>query len=134
MTGPPFPPDLPTLPAVPEIAAAQAPARATRGLWQQFASAIGRSRAPAGAAHDAQAAGRALATCLADLPSERTQPLCQLLAHARSATELRHLRPEVYRLLALHHSQDEAERRLGALDPGFDASLRRVRPGSELPA
>ena len=133
MTGPQFPPDLPTLPAAPEIAMAQAPARATRGLWQQLASALGRPLVPAGGPNDTRAAGRALVTCLADLPTESTQTLCQLLTHARSETELRHLRPEVYRLLALHHSQDEAERRLGALDPRFDASLRRVRPGSELP-
>ena len=133
MTGPQFPPDLPTLPAAPEIATAQAPARATRGLWQQLASALGRPRAPAAGPNDTRAAGHALAACLADLPTESTQTLRQLLTHARSETELRHLRPEVYRLLALHLSQDEAERRLGALDPRFDASLCRVRPGSELP-
>lgn len=116
------------------MAAAGAPAAETRGLWQQLASAIGRRQAPTATLQDQQAAGRALVACLADLPPKDTQALCQLLTHARSSAELRYLRPEVYRLLALHHSQDEAERRLGALDPRFDASLRRVRPGSELPA
>jgi hypothetical protein len=34
--------------------------------------------------------------------------------------ELWHLRPEVFRLLSLHHSQAEAQRRLAALNPLFD--------------
>ncbi len=128
-----FPPDLPTLPATPDGVVAQQAAPPRRGLWRQVAGAIGWNASPAADPIDPKAAGRALVACLADLPTEKTAVLRQLLAHAKSPVELGYLRPEVYRLLSLHHSQDEAERRLVALDPGFDSRLRRTRPGSELP-
>ena len=108
--------------------------RARSSLWRQLASVIGWRAEPAADPIELRVAGRALVACLADLPAAQTAVLRQLLMHARSQAELGHLRPEVYRLLALHHSQDEAERRLVALDPRFESRLRRTRPGSELPA
>lgn len=108
--------------------------RARSSLWRQLASVIGWRAEPAADPIELRAAGHALVACLADLPAAQTAVLRQLLMHARSQAELGHLRPEVYRLLALHHSQDEAERRLVALDPRFESRLRRTRPGSELPA
>jgi hypothetical protein len=66
-----------------------------------------------------QAARAALTACLADLPPPGNPALCQLLGHARSLDELWHLRPEVYRQLALHHSEAEAARRLGQLRRWF---------------
>lgn len=98
-----------------------------------MAGVIGWKAAAAADAIDPQAAGRDLVACLSDLPADQTAVLRQLLMHTRSAAELGYLRPQVYRLLSLHQFQDEAERRLVALDPRFDARLRRTRHGSELP-
>lgn len=128
-----FPPDLATLPAAPDAAATQPATPPRRGLWHHVAGVIGWRAVATADATDPQAAGRDLAACLADLPADQTAVLRQLLMHAKSPAELGYLRPEVYRLLSLHYSQDEAERRLVALDPRFDARLRRTRPGSELP-
>ncbi len=114
---------MPTLPVALDVLAANpaGPARRRgRVLWRQFASALGwppESSAPAG---DPRAARAALLTCLADLPPIDSRALRQLLAHAQSLAELWHLRPEVYRTLALHHSQAEAERRLAPLSLFFD--------------
>jgi len=62
----------------------------------------------------------AFIAALADLPAPDTRALCQLLHHAGTAAELWHLRPEVYRTLALHHSQGEAQKRLGAISALLD--------------
>lgn len=65
--------------------------------------------------------------CLSDLPAIETRALCQLLGHAHTMVELWHLRPELYRTLALHHSQAEAERRLAVLGRLFDAQPGPLR-------
>ena len=77
-------------------------------------------RHPAQAVADLAAARRICVDSLADLPALDVRALRQLLAHAQSPAELWHLRAEVFRLLALHHSQAEAERRL-ALTRSFFA-------------
>jgi hypothetical protein len=64
---------------------------------------------------------RTLSACLADLPSSEVEALRRLIAHTRTSAELWHLRPEVFRRLALHHSQSEATRRMVAVDAQFGA-------------
>jgi len=92
-----------------------------RKLWRRLAFGMFGWR-PRKRARDADPAviNGALIACLADLPAIDTRALCQLLTHARSVAELWHLRPEVFRVLSLYHSQAEAERRLSALNPLFD--------------
>jgi hypothetical protein len=72
---------------------------------------------PAATLHTARGA---CVDCLADVQGADTCTLRERLRHARSLDELWHLRPELYRLLALHHSQAEAERRLAAIAPAID--------------
>lgn len=104
-------PDLPTMPAT------TAHAGAPRGApsWHQIATRLGWRRTAAADAGGLCASRAAFIAALADLPAPDTRALCQLLLHAGTAAELWHLRPEVYRTLALHHSQAEAEKRLGAI-------------------
>jgi hypothetical protein len=121
-------PDLPTLPAAPQgVARGEA---SGPSLWRRLAGTFGwRVRAGSGEPDPRQLNG-ALIACLSDLPPIDTRALRHLLAHARSASELWHLRPEVYRVLSLHHSQAEAERRLAALGPLFE---RRRAPRQRPP-
>lgn len=76
------------------------------------------------------AARQAFTACLIDLPAPDTGALCQLLRHAHSLEELWHLRPELYRQLALHRSQAEAEHQLSRLNRFFKGVGRphRVAP------
>ena len=111
------PADSPALATVPTL-----PARAlikkvsgTPGWLQRRWPWLGRGfgwLAPARPKTELKAARRACIECLADLPAPKVRALCQLLANAKTLPELLQLRAEVYRLLALHHSQAEAERRL----------------------
>lgn len=66
----------------------------------------------------------AFSASLADLPAPDVVTLRRLLEHTGSLRELWHLRPEVFRRIALHHSQWEAERRLARLDRCFPAAQR----------
>lgn len=56
--------------------------------------------------------------CLAvsEIQSAPAASLLECIARSRSLLELWHLRTELYRLVALHHSQHEAERRLARLN------------------
>jgi hypothetical protein len=69
-------------------------------------------------------ARHAFSASLADLPAPDVITLRRLLEHTDSLRELWHLRPEVFRRIALHHSQWEAERRLACLDRCFPAAQR----------
>jgi hypothetical protein len=60
-----------------------------------------------------------------DVPSEAAQVLCQRIGQARTLRELWHLRAELYRVVALHHSQHEAERRLAELNRHFPTRAPR---------
>jgi hypothetical protein len=73
------------------------------------------------------AARAAFTASLADLPAPDTNDLRHLLGHALSLEELWHLRPELYRHLALHHSQAEAQRRLALLNSVF-TGVRVLHP------
>jgi hypothetical protein len=56
--------------------------------------------------------------CLAisEIQSAPAASLLECITRARSLLELWHLRAELYRLVSLHHSQHEAERRLAQLN------------------
>lgn len=62
---------------------------------------------------------------MADLPGREADLLRDAIGCARSLRELWHLRPTVYHLVALHHSQDEAERRLARLNRHFPTRAPR---------
>jgi hypothetical protein len=110
-------PESPTLPAPLAVSTApRLPGAHSATAWRRLAQALGWPKPARGAAYLA-AARRACTDCLADLPPLDVRALCHLLANAESSAELWHLRPEIYRVLALHHSQAEAERRLAATAP-----------------
>jgi hypothetical protein len=119
------PPELPTQPAELGPAPSLAKPGRTGSLLRQVAGALGWQHPSAAKPIDPLAARAAFVACLADLPALDTRALCRLLSHAGSLSELWHLRPEVYRVLALHHSQAEAERRLALIGRQFD---RRAGP------
>jgi hypothetical protein len=62
---------------------------------------------------------------LADVRLDGAQALRLRVDSARSLRELWHLRTEVYRLVALQHSQAEAEQRLAALNHHFPTRAPR---------
>ena len=120
MRAPRHPPDSPTLPAAPTPAAPSPSPPRGGTAWRQIAGVLGWRIDPAPGNRDTCAISAALVACLADLPAIDTSALRQVLIHAGSLAELWHLRPEVYRLLALHHSQAEAEQRLAATNRLFE--------------
>lgn len=58
-------------------------------------------------------------SCVADLSAVDSGPLWDRIARAQTLRELWHLRTEVFRLVALAHSQLEAESRLELLNQHF---------------
>jgi hypothetical protein len=127
--------DTPTLPAAPALAVERR-LRPRRGAaaWQQIASTLGWKPATPTRAALLCVAREACAASLADLPAPDTRTLRHLIGHAHSLAELWHLRPELYRVLALRHSQAEAEQRLAALKPIFAALAAPPRGIAALPA
>ncbi len=63
--------------------------------------------------------------CLDDLEPALALPVQQRIDVARSLRDLWHLRAEVYRLVALAHSQAEAERRVAGLNSHFPTRAPR---------
>ena len=63
--------------------------------------------------------------CLVDLPPNEVEGLIARISMARSLRELWHLRAEVYRLVAVNHSQGEAEVRLNRLNRHFPTRAPR---------
>ena len=59
------------------------------------------------------------------IPSEAASTLCMRIGQARTLRELWHLRAELYNVVALHHSQQEAERRLAELNRHFPTRAPR---------
>lgn len=57
--------------------------------------------------------------CLLDVEKALALPVRQRIDMARSLRDLWHLRAEVYRLVALTHSQTEAEQRVASLNRHF---------------
>jgi hypothetical protein len=128
------PPELPTQPAELDASPSLTKPGRTGSLLRQVAGALGWQHPPASRSIDPVAARTAFVACLADLPPLDTRALCHRLAHAGSLSELWHLRPEVYRVLALHHSQAEAERRLALIGRQFDRRSGPRRPDLPAPA
>jgi len=62
---------------------------------------------------------------LGDLPGVCTGPLRTRIGQAHSLRELWHLRSELYSVLAIHHSQREAEQRLAQLNRHFPTRAPR---------
>lgn len=63
--------------------------------------------------------------CLADLPNDDAYTLGERIGGARSLRELWHLRADVYRLVAVQHTQAEAEARLARLNRHFPTRAPR---------
>lgn len=63
--------------------------------------------------------------CLADIAAADAPQLKARIGRTHSLRELWHLRAEVYRLVGLHHSQAEAERRLTVLNKHFPTRAPR---------
>ena len=128
-----LPPERPTLPAPLCDTEGLQTTRQRGDTWGRIAHKLGWREAARTRAATLQLAREACSACLSDLPLIETRGLRQLLGHARSLAELWHLRPELYRRLALHHSQAEAERRLARLSRWFDANPAALRgaPGQD---
>jgi len=62
---------------------------------------------------------------IGDIPSEGASTLNLRIGQARTLRELWHLRAELYSVVALHHSQHEAERRLAELNRHFPTRAPR---------
>ena len=58
-------------------------------------------------------------TAIWDLQSLRANHLREQIAHAKSLRELWHLRADVFKLIAMHRGQAEAQARLERLDEHF---------------
>jgi hypothetical protein len=63
--------------------------------------------------------------CLSDINDQEAHGLGDRIATARSLRELWHLRADVYRLVAVHHSQFEAEERVALLNRHFPTRAPR---------
>lgn len=63
--------------------------------------------------------------CLVDVDTAAALPLQQRIDVARSLRDLWHLRAEVYRLVAVAHSQTEAEQRVASLNRHFPTRAPR---------
>ena len=93
-----------------------------QSLWQWISSdAADTEQAPPQRLDHAR---RDFCTALNGLLTRDAQDLRQRGAHARSLRELWHLRTELYGLIARHHSQGEAERRLAAINHHFPVGVR----------
>ncbi|HEX5312299.1 hypothetical protein [Aquabacterium sp.] len=64
-------------------------------------------------------------TAMWDLQSVRANQVRDLISQARSLRELWHLRADVFRVVALHRGQAEAELRMEALDAHFPVRASR---------
>ena len=65
--------------------------------------------------------------CLADVPTLLdAQAITERIHQARSLRDLWHLRADVFRLIAIHHNQQEAEARLLALNRHFPTRTPRT--------
>lgn len=125
MTAAPLPPEIPTQPADFSLAASRTLTACASRAWRQIGYAMGWPQRPKKQPIVASEARAAFVACLADVPTLQARALSERLSHTRSLSELWHLRPAVFQLLALHHSQAEAQRRLALLGQRFD---RRAKP------
>ena len=129
MNAAPLPPDLPTQPADFTLATPRTLAAQASDAWRQIGHALGWPQRPKNQPIVASEARAAFVACLADVPTLQARALSERLSHTRSLSELWHLRPAVFQLLALHHSQAEAQRRLALLGQRFDRRAKPRPPG-----
>ena len=62
---------------------------------------------------------------IGDIAGDAAGVLCARIGQARTLRELWHLRAELYSVVALHHSQHEAQRRLAGLNHHFPTRAPR---------
>ena len=70
----------------------------------------------------------AFRSALADIPPPQADACFEHIRAARSLHELWHVRSELFNLVSRHHSQCEADRRLGLVDRHFPSRSRRTGP------
>lgn len=102
----------------------QAPSSWTQRLWFWLAAPDVRDVAPP--IDRLPAVRREFQSALYDVPAEAADDLLHRIQFARSLRELWHLRSDVYRLVAIHHSQAQAEARLSALNRHFPSRAPRT--------
>ena len=125
-----LPPELRTRPAEQAVVSAAPPAAQVASALRQIAHALGwppRTQRRPIVASEARAA---FVNCLSDVPTLQARALSERLSHTQSLSELWYLRPVVFQVLALHHSQAEAERRLIWLGERFDRRSQPRAPGT----
>ncbi len=125
-----LPPELPTQPAEQATATSAHAATHAASAWQQIAHALGWPQRTQRRPIVASEARAAFVKCLADVPTLQARALSERLSHTQSLSELWYLRPVVFQVLALHHSQAEAERRLIWLGERFDRRSQLRAPGA----
>jgi hypothetical protein len=101
-----------------------APSSWTQRLWFWLAAPDLRDVAPP--IDRLPAVRREFQSALYDVPAAAADDLLHRIQFARSLRELWHLRSDVYRLVAIHHSQAQAEARLSALNRHFPSRAPRT--------
>lgn len=93
-----------------------------RRLWRTLASHTASDEV---ARRRLKAVREEFSQALDDVGSQHADFLQQRLLHCRSMRELWHLRSELFEVVARHHSQREAERRMAALNRHFPSRSPR---------
>jgi len=101
----------------------QAPVSSWRRLWFWLSAPAPQDAAPP--LSRLPAVRDDFVRCLADVAPPQCAGLQRRIGLARSLRELWHLRAELYRVVAIAHSQSEAERRLAALNRHFPTRAPR---------
>jgi hypothetical protein len=102
----------------------QAPASSWRRLWFWLSAPAPQDAAPP--LSRLPAVREDFVRCLGDVALPQCGELHRRIGLARSLRELWHLRAELYRVVAIAHSQSEAERRLAALNRHFPTRAPRT--------
>jgi len=102
----------------------QAPASPWRRLWFWISAPAPQDAAPP--LSRLPAVREDFVRCLGDVAPPQCGELQRRIGLARSLRELWHLRAELYRVVAIAHSQSEAERRLAALNRHFPTRSPRT--------
>ncbi len=102
----------------------QAPASPWRRLWFWLSAPAPQDAAPP--LSRLPAVREDFVRCLADVTLPQCGELPRRIGLAHSLRELWHLRAELYRVVAIAHSQSEAERRLAALNRHFPTRSPRT--------